>query len=326
MSYCSIKDVRDEGFATCDFPDRRVQKAVRDATKFIDKVTGRWFEPRDLTVVIDWQGEKDISLEAPIIAIEELRFVFLDGTLGDPFTATDFVVYNRHVREGLITSRDDDREDPKIGFLFVRPNLLVPRVTPITLREVVTTRVQNIQIKGTFGYTEPTFGRARSIGTGVGDAITAPNTIKMVNANFDADDVGHTITLANTAGGTNDGNKTIIELVNAETVKIKETLATEVAGFTATIVEFPQVGIVPPDIARACLLIGIRNLPARATADPLATALSGGRVRRMSTRDQSVEVTRDTRLDGIGGGAITGDPEVDLVLIGYRRPPSIGRA
>jgi hypothetical protein len=322
--YCTVRDIREEGFQTCDFTDARVTKAIKTAQQFIDKVTRRFFEPRDLTIRETWQGEKSMLLRMPIVAVSEMRFVNLDETLQTPLNlSTDVRIFNRHVREGL--TDPDDREDPQIALIFVSPNLIVPRIRPVTVQEVTAARVQQIQIAGTFGYTEPTFNRARSIASGGGDAITAPNTIVMDNASFEDDDVGHTITIAGSST-TNDGDKTIVTVVNAKTVTVKETLVTEAVGFTASIVDFPQVGIVPPQIAEVCKLLAIRNLPKRATESSLDRALSGGRLRRMQTRDQSIDLDRDPRLTGIGGGALTGDAEIDLALIAFRAPPALGRA
>lgn len=324
MAYCTIEDIRDEGFALCDYPDRRVSKAIKTAQQFIEKVTRRFFEPRDLTIRETWQGERSLLLNMPIVAVSEMRFVNLDETLQSPMDLqTDVRIFNRHVREGLTDK--DDRENPQIALIFVSPNLIVPRIRPATIQEVTSARVQQIQIAGTFGYTEPTFNRARSIASGAGDAITAPNVIVMDNAIFDEDDVGHTITIAGSAS-TNDGATTITAFIDAKTVTVKEALVTEATGFTATIADFPQVGITPPQIAEVCKLLAIRNLPQRATDDPLSKALSGGRLRRMQTRDQSIDLDRDPRLTGIGGGALTGDPEIDTVLIAYRAPPALGRA
>ena len=327
MPYCTIEDIREEGFDLCDFPDRRVSKAIKTAQQFIEKVTRRFFEPRDLTFRETWRGESELLIgqgSMPIITVTELRFVNTDETLQTPVNlTTDIRIFNRHVREGYLAK--DDRENPRIGLIFIDPNLIIPRVRPLTVLEVTAARLQQIQITGTFGFTEPTFNRARSIASAAGDAITAPNTIVMDNAAFDEDDVGHTITIAGSAS-TNDGDKIITEFVDGKTVKVKEALVTEALGFTASILDFPQVGITPPQIAEVCKLLAIRNLPKRATDDPLSKALSGGRLRRMQTRDQSIDLDRDPRLTGIGGGALTGDPEIDLVLIAYRAPPALGSA
>lgn len=322
--YCTIQDIRDEGFETCSYLDARVTKAIKDATSFIDKTTRRFFAPRDLTIRETWQGERSLLIQDPIVAISEMRFVNIDETLQAPMSlTTDVRIFNRHVREGL--TNPDDRENPQIALIFVSPNLVVPRVRPVTIQEVTAARLQQIQITGTFGYTEPTFNRARGIATDATDAITEPSTIKMDNGAFDGDDVGHTITIAGSAS-TNDGDKTIVAVVDSKTVTVKETLVAETNGFTATIVDFPQVGIVPRQIAKVCALLAIRGLPKRATDDPLERAISGGRLRRMQTRDQSIDLDRDPRLTGIGGGALTGDPEIDSVLIAFRAPPALGRA
>ena len=322
--YCTVDDIREEGFQACDFTDARVTKAIREAMGFIEKGTRRFFEPRDLTVRVTWQGERSLLLNMPIAAVSEMRFVNIDETLQTPMDlVTDVRIFNRHVREGLLDP--DDRENPQIGLIFVSPNLISPRIRPVTIQEVTSARIQQIQIAGTFGYTEPTFNRARSIASGAGDAITAPNKIVMDNAAFEPEDVGHTITIAGSAS-TNDGAKTIASFVDGKTVTVKEALVTEPSGFTASIADFPQIGITPSLISKVCKLLAIRGLPKRATDDPLTSAISGGRLRRMQTRDMSVDLAADPRLAAMKGGALTGDPEIDEILITYRAPPALGRA
>lgn len=244
MPYCVIQDVRDEGFLDPPFTDARVQKAIDNATAFIDAMTARWFEPRSLTFDVTWRGSQDIipEPEIPIISITEVRFVNTDGTLSNPLDADDFTVFNRHVRQGLLAP--DDREDPKIAFEFIRPGIVVPRPRPRLVQELLSRRVQNIRLVGKFGYTEPDFG-----------------------------------------------------------------------------VAFPQDGITPPLIARACLVLATKQLAKLAEQDALDAALSGGRLMRVATRDQSITLQPDIRVER--GAEFSGDPEVDLIIARYRLPPRV---
>ena len=81
------------------------------------------------------------------------------------------------------------------------------------------------------------------------------------------------------------------------------------------------IGKVPPLIARACMLLALRNL------DPAIDSVGGvgvGSIRRERTRHQEVEYG-DPSLSPIRG-AFTGDPEIDQLIVAYKRPPYIGSA
>jgi hypothetical protein len=322
--YCTIQDIRDEGFEVCDASDARITNAILDAQDLIELHTGRFFEPRTLSVQPSWKGSPDLLLEMPIIELTSVRSIYTDDTLGDAFDATSYKAWNRHVREGMVDP--DDREDPKVSMLFVRPTL-VGTITDTPINESLAHRVQNLQLDGVFGYTNPVFTGGRSIASDGADAITAPDTIKMVSGSFSAanGDLGRPITVAGAGDPANNGTFTIVEIVSTDTVKVREqTLVTEGTGFTAAMATFPQWGVTPRQIRKACMLIAIKGLAPRNDSDPVDSALAGGRVRRMKVRDQEIEFTADARIER--GAAITGDPEVDTLLATFRRPPKIGAA
>ena len=330
MAYCTIEDVRGEGFEDCDFTDARVQKAVDTATRDIDRFLKRNFEPRKLTFRRTWRGSpSDLLLDDPIIAIDRVQFINTDGTLGEQLEATEFEAFNRHVTQGL--TEPDDREDPKITFVFLLANFLVPGVFAsrrnVDLRRAFDQRVLNIELEGWFGYTDPVFTGGRVIASDAGDAITAPDTIKTINGAFAVSDLGRTITIVGSAT-TNDGGRRIIAVPSADTVTVDgAVLVNEGTGFTASIAAFPQFGITPGGIQEACLRMGVKRLPKLAEIDSIDAAVTGGRVRRMAVRDQSIELTKDTRLTSGGGGAgFTGDPDIDTLLVQFMRPPKFGAA
>ena len=331
MAYCTIEDVRDEGFQDCDaFIDARVQKAVDAATRDIDRFLKRNFEPRKLTFRRTWKGSpQELLLDDPVIALDRVQFVNTDGTLGEILEASEFEVFNRHVTQGL--TEPDDREDPKLAFIFLLSNFLIPgaftRNRVVDLRRAFDLRVLNVELEGWFGYTDPEFSGTRSIASDAADAITAPDTIKMTNGAFTVSDRGRTITIAGSST-TNDGGRRIIAVPAADTVTVDGTvLVTEGTGFTASIAVFPQFGVTPGGIAEACLRMAIKRLPTLATVDSIDAAVTGGRVRRMAVRDQSIELTKDTRLTSGGGGSgFTGDPAIDSLLVQFMRPPKFGAA
>lgn len=317
MGYCSIADVRAEGFTLAAFPDARVTVAIDRATAFIESVTDRFFEPRDRQFFVTWTGERGILDLPAIIAIDEVVFVNTDASVQTPLALTDFIVFNRHVQDGQRFL--DDRESPRIEFQFISPGVIVPRRRRL-LQQVLARRVQNVRLTGRFGYTDPDPAVARTIATNAGDAITAPNTIKMVNGAFTEADVRAKLTIAGSAS--NNGTSTIKKRVSADTVETTEqTLVTEGSGFTGTLAEFPQSGITPTDIQYACLLLVARRfLTKLADVDPSAPV--GARILKETVRDMSRTFQQDIRITR-GDASFTGDPEVDFLLARFTRPPRV---
>lgn len=151
LAYCPIQDLRNEGFSTQQASDLRLSRLIELASRYIDSVTERFFEPRQKTVEIDGRGSSDLLLDEPIIAIERVE-IMDQGLGGIPVTGiadpTSYRVYNRHLTQGLL--KPDDRESPKISFITngsPRPLLSRGFCFP--------TGTQNIRVKGVFGYTEP---------------------------------------------------------------------------------------------------------------------------------------------------------------------------
>jgi hypothetical protein len=135
------------------FCDDVVIDAIVHASRYIERVTRRFFEPRFLTTQHDGRGEGILlMLEDPIIGIEDLDLTFSDFR---PMTRlidrTDVRVYNRHMRDLL---HPDDRDSPKIEVLRVDAGPLMSPLHPPLVRRF-TQAQQNVQVRGWFGYTEP---------------------------------------------------------------------------------------------------------------------------------------------------------------------------
>lgn len=151
LAYCFVQDLRDEGYLREKFSDDRVLTRIEFASRYIDSVTERFFEPRAMTLELDGNGSSELLLDQPIIGIEEVTIIE-QGLGGIPLIGTadpsSYRVYNRHLTEKLL--KPDDRENPKISFLEdnapARPLLGYGFIFP--------KGVQNIRVKGVFGYTE----------------------------------------------------------------------------------------------------------------------------------------------------------------------------
>jgi hypothetical protein len=81
------------------------------------------------------------------------------------------------------------------------------------------------------------------------------------------------------------------------------------------------LGCTPLAIVRACMLLVMRTLPRLSERDALHDARSGWRVVAERTRDQSFSLSKPTNR-----ATMTGDPEVDMILARYARPPMLGAA
>jgi len=138
--YVSVQDVRDEGFEDEDeFPNDRIEAAITKASNLIDRVTRRFFEPRELTIKLDGEGDDYQEFGHPLIALLELE---IDGTT---IENSDIVVYNRHLTQNLL--EPDDRRWPKIEY---KRDLTNNR----SWFGIFTEGQQNIKVHGYFGYTE----------------------------------------------------------------------------------------------------------------------------------------------------------------------------
>ncbi len=82
-------------------------------------------------------------------------------------------------------------------------------------------------------------------------------------------------------------------------------------------------GITPSNIARACVLLALRELPKAAGADQSAVvdAQQGHKITNQRTREQSITWSDSAALRG--PTLWTGDPTIDGILLSYRRALSV---
>jgi hypothetical protein len=125
--YCMLQDLRDEGFAPEAVTDARLARAIALASRTIERITGRFFEPRRQRIELDGRGSSELLLDEPIIAIERIE-------IGGGGPVSGATAYNRHITQGLMLP--DDRQNPRIHLGF-----------PCGAR--------NVRVTGLFGYTEP---------------------------------------------------------------------------------------------------------------------------------------------------------------------------
>lgn len=151
--YCSIQDIRDQGYSIAAYPDAQVQSGIDIATRMIDKFCGQWFEPRFRIMLFDRKRmaalRGELHLDLPVIAAMGID---IDGQVED---LSDFSIYNRHLTSGQV--HPDDRRHPKISF---------SQDTDLRLRQINFSSYPEgqkiIKIAGLFGFTE--IGEGDSIG------------------------------------------------------------------------------------------------------------------------------------------------------------------
>jgi hypothetical protein len=143
--YAFVSDLRAEGVAASDASDARLQSLIALASRYIERMTARFFEPRPQTLTLDGAGGRTLSLGHPIIAVEAVSIDSSPFSAADlPIDASLFRVYNRHLTEGLLLP--DDRDNPRLE--FVHGEIPVGRLAWPKGQ-------QNVRVQGVFGYTEP---------------------------------------------------------------------------------------------------------------------------------------------------------------------------
>lgn len=162
-SYCGISDIRREGFDASFVSDERLTLLIELATKYIEKVTQRWFVPLTFDEVnpmlVDGRGGRQLNLEIPIIRIDKVEIDHHSVSSPD-FEEVELEalrVYNRHI-SGM--TRPDDRENPRLAFVGERPffrSLGQSSGSFGSLRNarIFTKGFQNVRLQGVFGYTDP---------------------------------------------------------------------------------------------------------------------------------------------------------------------------
>lgn len=153
--YCSVQKLRDAGVTVAQASDAQLQQKISLASKWIDKLTGRFFEPRTKTIRVDGTGARGLLLGDPIISISEIKLISDDSIVTNPIDLNDVRIYNRHMTQGLFDP--DDRESPKIEFLMFDER---HEHLPVHVHEVFHPHrwpkgTQNVEITGVFGYTDP---------------------------------------------------------------------------------------------------------------------------------------------------------------------------
>lgn len=159
MGYCSVQDLRDEGVPETGFgakTDVYLEKVITRVSLMIDKYTGRFFEPRILTLTLDGTGRRALLFGDPIISITSIK-IGSDFTLTEAQDLDNVRIYNRHLSENM--TNPDDRENPKIEWAeFDHRDESIAILGEDAGKLFTPSRwpegTRNVQVVGVFGYTD----------------------------------------------------------------------------------------------------------------------------------------------------------------------------
>jgi len=129
------------------YEDKVLQRLIDSASLFIEFVTGLWFESRNLVLKLDGRATQILQVPVPIIDVTKIEVVdpyYIPSS--EEIEITSVVVYNRHLTQNL--SNPDDRQNPKLTFVTSAYG-----THPLSLA-AWPKGFQNIQLTGSFGYTD----------------------------------------------------------------------------------------------------------------------------------------------------------------------------
>lgn len=155
--YAFVTDIRTEGLCSVDaLSDAALQMKITLASRMIERVTGRFFEPRRSELSFSGPSQRKLFLGHPIIGLEGIAFGDPPDTVEElDVELDDLRVFNRHLSQNM--TDPDDREDPRIEFAYASSGAGL-RFTPYDRAAssvLFPLGVQNVQVHGVFGYTDP---------------------------------------------------------------------------------------------------------------------------------------------------------------------------
>lgn len=156
-NYTFICDLRAALGCGVDVTDVNLYRLAARASRMIERVTKRYFTPRYQVVRVGGNSARKLLLGPAIVSLSSVGIDTEPTQRGDLVVDLNLLrIYNRHLAQNLIDP--DDRNDPMIEFVH-SDDLYGIRFIPfrgISLRSLAhPIGVQNIHVRGVFGYTDP---------------------------------------------------------------------------------------------------------------------------------------------------------------------------
>lgn len=148
--YAHVSDLRAEGVTVEKASGARLARLIRDASDYIERATGTWFEPRPSTHTLDGNGRDTLFLQVPAIGLDSVTLTSFGVT-----QEVDSTAYRLY---GWWTS-PKDRWTPRIVRVSaLQGSPLVPAYAwtgaGYAIAPVWPPLRQNVLVKGVFGYLE----------------------------------------------------------------------------------------------------------------------------------------------------------------------------
>lgn len=125
--YATVTDLRAEGVTEAQATDERLLALIDEASRLIDRVTGWFFEPRDVTYVLDGRGTPSVEPPAPPLRLDSLS---VEGS-PLPIDSNNLLIVGAPIQTGFDAPR-----------LSLRHGRTFPK------------GIGNIEAEGRWGYTE----------------------------------------------------------------------------------------------------------------------------------------------------------------------------
>lgn len=142
LGYCTVQDLRDEGLTDPPYDDAYLEELIQLISRYIDKITGQWFENRTKTFLMDGRFPQFLPLSVPIIEITKLTINTDDTDGGTEVDPADFVVYSQDTEDG--------EGSPGIKLRRKRSGSIYSTIGSLTFKR----GYQNQMVEGKFGYME----------------------------------------------------------------------------------------------------------------------------------------------------------------------------
>lgn len=134
--YASLEDIRAEGVTAAQASDERLEALLAEASSFIDRVTGWYFEEREATLLLDGRGTPSIEPPVPPVEIASLT---VDGQ-SLSIASADLVVVGSPIGSGFDAPRLTLRAPAGLAGTARAPKF--PK------------GYSNVEARGTWGYLE----------------------------------------------------------------------------------------------------------------------------------------------------------------------------